>query len=68
LENEGVVGQAVEMDATTGSPSTAPKGFGQFPQLRDSDADVAGMVGLQQQGIDRHQTVMSETSRYSSDE
>lgn len=68
LENEGVVGQAVEMDATTGSPSNAPRGFGQFPQLRDSDADVAGMVGLQQQGIDRHQTVMSVTSRYSSEE
>jgi hypothetical protein len=68
LAHEGVVGQAVEMDATTGSPSTAPKGFGQFGQLRDSDADVAGMVGLQQQGIDRHQTVLSESSRYSSDE
>ena len=68
LEHEGVVGQAVEMDATTGSPSTAPNGFGQFGPLRDSDADVAGMVGLQQQGIDRHQTVVSQSSRYSSDE
>jgi hypothetical protein len=62
------VGQAVEMDATTGSPSNAPKGFGQFGQLRDSDADVAGMVGLQQQGIARPATFLSESSRYSSDE
>jgi hypothetical protein len=66
LEHEGVVGQAVEMDATTGSPSVAPRGFGQFGQLRDSDADVAGMVGLQQQ-LGRR-TIASESSRYSSDE
>ena len=67
LEHGGAVGQAIEMDATTGSPSSAPTGFGQFGQLRNSDADVAGMVGLQQQNLGR-QTVMSETSRYSSDE
>jgi hypothetical protein len=70
LDHEGVVGQAVEMDATTGSPSITPNGFGAFGghnQLRDSDADVAGMVGLQQ-GLGARQTVMSETSRYSSDE
>jgi hypothetical protein len=67
LGHEEVVGQAVEMDATTGSPSIPPQGFGQFGQLRDSDADVAGMVGLQQQGLGR-QTVMSESSRYSTDE
>lgn len=66
LENS-VVGQAVEMDATTGSPSTAPKGFGQFGNIRESDGDVAGMVGLQQQRLQR-QTVDSETSRYSADE
>jgi len=41
------VGQAVEMDATTGNPSPSypPQGFN---GLRDSDGDVAGMVGLQQ--------------------
>src|SRR6185437_12996747 len=30
LDHEGPVGQAVEMDATTGSPSHTPAGFGQF--------------------------------------
>jgi len=63
----GVVGQAVEMDASTGSPSNAPKGFGQFGNIRESDGDVAGMVGLQQQRLQR-QTVDSDASRYSSDE
>ena len=68
LDTEGPVGQAVEMDATTGSPSITPGGFGQFG-VRDSDGDVAGMVGLQQQReLQRHPTVMSDTSRYSSDE
>lgn len=42
-----VVGQAIEMDATTGSPSQTP-GFAPPNQLRDSDADVQGMIGLQQ--------------------
>ncbi|TEA20161.1 pH-response regulator protein palI/prr-5 [Colletotrichum sidae] len=65
-----MVGQAVEMDARTGSPAHPPQGFGQF---RDSDADIAGMVGLQQNpnsrlNPQRHDTYMSETSRYSSDE
>ncbi|WYZ39194.1 hypothetical protein EsH8_III_001108 [Colletotrichum jinshuiense] len=64
------VGQAVEMDAATGSPAHPPQGFGQF---RDSDADIAGMVGLQQNGGNRHNpprhdTYMSEGSRYSTDE
>ncbi len=66
-ENSAPVGQAVEMDATTGSPSVAPKGFGGFGNLRDSDNDVAGMVGLQQQKLQR-QTVDSVTSRYSTDQ
>jgi hypothetical protein len=45
--NDSPVGQAVEMDATTGNPSPShpPQGFN---GLRDSDGDVAGMVGLQQ--------------------
>ncbi|TVY35732.1 pH-response regulator protein [Lachnellula subtilissima] len=64
---EGPVGQAVEMDASTGSPSHAPKGYGQFGPLRDSDGDVAGMVGLQQQRVQRD-AVVSESSRYSTDE
>ncbi|KAL0937661.1 ph signal transduction protein [Colletotrichum truncatum] len=63
------VGQAVEMDAATGSPAHPPQGFGQF---RDSDADIAGMVGLQQNSNrsnpQRHDTYMSEGSRYSTDE
>ncbi|RFU34501.1 hypothetical protein B7463_g1878, partial [Scytalidium lignicola] len=63
------VGQAVEMDASTGSPSHAPPGFGaQFGGLRASDGDVAGMVGLQQKKIERHETDMSEGSKYSQDE
>ncbi|EFQ26686.1 pH-response regulator [Colletotrichum graminicola] len=66
-----MAGQAVEMNAVTGSPSHAPTGFGQF---RDSDADIAGMVGLQQQNGGnrapprRHDTYMTEGSRYSTDE
>jgi prepilin signal peptidase PulO-like enzyme (type II secretory pathway) len=67
------VGQAVEMDANTGSPQHAPKGFGQFghSQLRDSDADIAGMVGLQQgrtSAAQRQDTHMSDGSKYSNDE
>lgn len=64
----GPVGQAIEMDANTGSrsPSIAPGGFGQYGNIRDSDGDVAGMVGLQQQRLDRHETAGS--SRYSTDE
>jgi hypothetical protein len=65
--DSGIVGQAVEMDASTGSPSTAPQGFGQFGNIRESDGDVAGMVGLQQQRLQR-QTVDSDASRYSADE
>ncbi|MCJ1228162.1 hypothetical protein MMC12_004823 [Toensbergia leucococca] len=45
-ETDGI-GQAVEMDAFTGSPSQRPT-FGANNQLRDSDSDVQGMVGLQQ--------------------
>jgi hypothetical protein len=59
-------GQAVEMDATTGSSSLAPNGFvGQYGPLRDSDGDVAGMVGLQQQRLAAHN---SDGSKYSTDE
>lgn len=68
LDTDGPVGQAIEMDATTGSPSTAPKGFGQFGNIRESDGDVAGMVGLQQQRLQQRQTVDSDASRYSTEE
>lgn len=45
---EAVIGQAIEMDERTGSPSLNPaRSMGTFG-LRDSDGDVAGMVGLQQ--------------------
>ena len=47
LPDHGMVGQAIEMDAHTGSPSHTP-GFAPHNQLRDSDADVQGMVALQQ--------------------
>ncbi|KAG4431926.1 hypothetical protein IFR05_012596 [Cadophora sp. M221] len=68
LDTDGPVGQAIEMDATTGSPSTAPKGFGQFGNIRESDGDVAGMVGLQQQRLQQRQTVDSDASRYSTED
>ncbi|KFY63506.1 hypothetical protein V496_03917, partial [Pseudogymnoascus sp. VKM F-4515 (FW-2607)] len=61
---DGNVGQAIEMDATTGSRSPglrAPAGYG-AGGLRDSDGDVAGMVGLQQQ-----RGVVSDGSKYSVD-
>lgn len=63
----GPVGQAVEMDASTGSPAVSPAGFGKFGPIRDGDADIAGMVGMQQ-GKAHRNTVESETSRYSEDE
>lgn len=56
-------GEAIEMDATPVNQGT------QYGQLRDSDSDVAGMIGLQQgQMPRRHDTVMSEGSKYSTDE
>lgn len=71
------IGQAIEMDATTGSPSHTPVGFGGYNNMpggmRDSDGDVAGMVGLQQSGLPAHMQqgkdrVISDTSFYSSSE
>jgi hypothetical protein len=69
-ERGGPVGQAVEMDASTGSPSHAPSGFGKFGQLRDSDGDISGMVGLQQQRQNalNRDTATSEGSVYSGEE
>ncbi|KAF9772009.1 hypothetical protein IL306_010325 [Fusarium sp. DS 682] len=61
-----VGGRAVEMDA---SPAVQRHDEGTYGQLRDSDADVAGMVGLQQGQIpQRHDTYMSDGSKYSTDE
>ncbi|KAI9050438.1 hypothetical protein LZ554_005602 [Drepanopeziza brunnea f. sp. 'monogermtubi'] len=62
------IGQAVEMDARTGSPSAAPSGFGQLGNIRESDNDVAGMIGLQQQRSQNRETIDTEASRYSTDE
>jgi hypothetical protein len=61
------VGQAVEMDATTGSrsPPAVGGGFGPYG-VRDSDGDVAGMVGLQQQRTNA--PPISDGSKYSADE
>ncbi|KAI9740079.1 MAG: hypothetical protein M1818_004830 [Claussenomyces sp. TS43310] len=68
-EGHEPVGQAIEMDATTGSPSQAPAGFqNQYSPTRDRGGNMSGMVGLQQQKMDRHGTVMSETSRYSNED
>ncbi|KAI0476092.1 pali-domain-containing protein [Xylariaceae sp. FL0804] len=65
------VGQAVAMGAVTGSPAHAPADFGQFNNhLRDSDADVAGMLALQEartSAAQRHDTLMTEGSKYSQD-
>lgn len=43
----GPIGQAMEMDARQGIPSPVTANYG----LRDSDGDVQGMVGLQQQRL-----------------
>lgn len=55
---------AYEMDATPVSHATS---YGQYPQIRDSDSDVAGMVNLQRPPQQR-ETFMSEGSKYSQDE
>ncbi|KAH8802860.1 SUR7/PalI family-domain-containing protein [Xylogone sp. PMI_703] len=66
VELASPTGEAVEMDATPTSPSRAPAQFGtQFGGVRASDGDVAGMVGLQQQKLERHE---SEGSKYSQEE
>ncbi|KAH7020025.1 SUR7/PalI family-domain-containing protein [Ilyonectria destructans] len=56
-------GQAIEMDA-------APAGQRDNNYIRESDSDVAGMIGLQQGMMppNRHDTYMTESSRYSNDE
>jgi hypothetical protein len=56
---QGPIGQAVEMDERSGLPSpTLKQTFG----LRDSDLDVQGMIGMQQQR--RSNDVQSSSSVY----
>lgn len=43
-----LIGQAIEMDARHGSPPTRSPTFHQPMQLHDSDSDVRGLVGMQQ--------------------
>ncbi|KAL8914355.1 MAG: hypothetical protein Q9171_000985 [Xanthocarpia ochracea] len=64
--NQPLIGQAIEMDASTGSPSHTPAPIRPM-QLRDSDSDVQGLVGLQQQREHR-ESPLSLTSVYSSQE
>ena len=71
--NPDRVSDLPRVDATTDSPGHTPQGFGNFGQgqIRDSDADVAGMLALQQGKAfptQRHDTYMSESSKYSTDE
>jgi len=63
------IGQAIEMDATTGSPQMTP-GFDpptHHQQLRESDSDVQGLIGLQQHriGSPLRENPISPTSAYS---
>lgn len=64
-----IIGQAVEMDAYSGSPQMSPTS-GRPMQLRDSDSDVQGLVGLQQQQqqLNDRDASISVTSAYSSQE
>ena len=65
----GMIGQAVEMDARHGSPSMSPAPqFANPNQLRDSDTDVQGLVGMQQQQHQHRDSPMSMSSLYSANE
>lgn len=69
IDDGAPVGQALEMDSTNDSRSSSapPQGFtNQYGPLRDSDGDVAGMVGLQQQRQDVPHN--SDGSKYSNEE
>ncbi|KAI0403829.1 pali-domain-containing protein [Xylaria palmicola] len=72
LPESRAVGQAVEMDATTGSPAQSPTGFGQFNNhIRDSDTDVAGMLALQEartSSAQQHDIIASEPNKDNQDE
>ncbi|KAI2639295.1 pali-domain-containing protein [Xylaria nigripes] len=73
------VGQAVEMDARTGSPAHPPSGLGQLDgPIRDSGTDVEDMLAFQQTSTlppqqngmnhEKHDSTISETANYSHDE
>ena len=65
-----IIGQAIEMDARTGSPGLASPQFPRMQQLRDSDSDVQGLVGLQKQGTgkEHRDSPLSLTSVYSGEQ
>ncbi|KAK0733702.1 SUR7/PalI family-domain-containing protein [Lasiosphaeria miniovina] len=69
--DDGIPSRPVaEMDATSGNSPQGPQGFGQYG-IRDSDADVAGMLAMQQARTStpqRHETYVSEASNYSQQE
>ena len=69
VEMDSRSAQAMEMDA---APVDRNQGYVPYNgQIRDNDSDVAGMVGLQQGPQfqnSRHDTYMSEGSKYSTDE
>jgi len=68
-EQGEIIGQAVEMDARHGSPSMSPHPeFARPMQLRDSDSDVQGFVGLQRPPNHRDSPERSLTSGYSAQE
>ncbi|KAL9108707.1 MAG: hypothetical protein Q9227_006503 [Pyrenula ochraceoflavens] len=59
----GTVGQAVEMDASTGRSSDLPSSYGPpGNRVRASDDEIQGMIGLQQ---GRREGMQSPTSMYS---
>lgn len=65
-----IIGQAIEMDARTGSPGLASPQFPRTQPLRDSDSDAQGLVGLQKQGANQEHrdSPMSLTSVYSGEQ
>ena len=65
-----IIGQAIEMDARTGSPGLVSPQFPRTQHLRDSDSDVQGLVGLQKQGANKEHrdSPMSLTSVYSGEQ
>ena len=69
-DNGEIIGQAIEMDARTGSAGLVSPQFPRTQQLRDSDSDVQGLVGLQKQGGNKEHrdSPMSLTSVYSGEQ
>ncbi|KAL9135230.1 MAG: hypothetical protein Q9175_003583 [Cornicularia normoerica] len=65
-----IIGQAIEMDARTGSPGLASPQFPRTQQLRDSDSEVQGLVGIQKQGVNKEHrdSPISLTSVYSGEQ